>query len=80
MSVNILFLPEQITVTAQPGEPLLDAAARAGVSITTICLVGACQSCRVKISGQELPVKACLEKVSAAPLSIVHLLNDPNQN
>lgn len=76
MSVNVLFLPDRITVPAQAGEPLLDVAARAGVSITTVCKVGACQSCRVKIAGQELPVRACLEKVSDVSMSIIHLLNN----
>jgi ferredoxin len=76
MSVNVLFLPDHITVPAQAGEPLLDVAARAGVSIATVCKVGACQSCRVKIAGQELPVRACLEKVSDASMSIVHILNN----
>jgi ferredoxin len=76
MSINVLFLPDRITVPAKAGEPLLEVATRAGVSITTVCKVGACQSCRVKIAGQELPVRACLEKVSDASMSIVHILNN----
>lgn len=75
MSVSVLFLPDRTLVPAQPGEPLIDVAARAGVSITTVCKVGACQSCRVKISGQELPVRACLETIADTPMTIIHILN-----
>jgi ferredoxin len=86
MSVNVLFLPDRVSVPAQPGELLTDVAARAGVSITTICKVGACYSCRVKISGQEIAVRACQEKVVDTPMTIVHILDgkvkkqNPEQN
>jgi NADH dehydrogenase/NADH:ubiquinone oxidoreductase subunit G len=78
MSVIVLFLPDRITVTAQPGEPLLNVANRAGVSIPTGCFRGACCACKVEIEGQEHPVMACMTTVPNDDLSIVHRCNDLN--
>ena len=72
MSVTVLFLPDRITVTAQPGEPLLNVAERAGISIPTGCLRGACYACRVAIEGHDNPVRACIATVPGDELSIVH--------
>ena len=38
MSVTVHFLPDKVTVTAEPGEALLNVADRAGVTIPTGCL------------------------------------------
>ncbi|WP_017717667.1 2Fe-2S iron-sulfur cluster-binding protein [Kamptonema formosum] len=51
MSVRIRFLPDEVTVDAEVGEPLLDVAERAGVSIPTGCLMGSCHACEVEIDG-----------------------------
>ena len=72
MSVTVLFLPDRITITAQPGEPLLNVAERAGIFIPTGCLRGACYICRVAIEGHENPVRACISTVPSDELSIVH--------
>jgi len=72
MSATLLFLPGRITVTAEPGERLLSVAARAGVSILTSCLRGACYVCKVEIEGEANPVRACLETVPTELLTIVH--------
>ena len=72
MSVTVLFLPDRITVTAEPGEPLLNVAERAGISIPTSCLRGVCYVCRVAIEGHENPVRACISTVPSDKLSIVH--------
>ena len=72
MSVTVLFLPDRITVTAEPGERLLSVAARAGVSIPSSCLRGACYVCKVEIQGQANPVRACLATVPTELLTIVH--------
>jgi ferredoxin len=72
MSVTVLFLPDRVTTTAQPGEPLLTVADRAGVVIPTGCLKGACFVCRVAIEGQDNPVRACIATVPSDELSIVH--------
>jgi ferredoxin len=73
MSVTVLFLPDRLTATAEPGEPLLNVAERAGISIPTSCLRGACYVCRVAIEGQDNPVRACLATVPGEDsLTIVH--------
>ncbi|MBD1937849.1 2Fe-2S iron-sulfur cluster-binding protein [Microcoleus sp. FACHB-68] len=49
MSVLIRFLPDNVTVEAEVGEPILDVAERAGISIPTGCLMGSCHACEVEI-------------------------------
>ena len=49
MTMQINFLPDDITVNAEVGEPLLDVAERAGVSIPTGCLMGTCHACTVEL-------------------------------
>ncbi len=78
MSVTIHFLPDRITVEAEPGEPLLNVADRAGISIPTGCLMGSCYACEVEIEGQEHPVRACLTSIpTSQSVTIVHLYEDP---
>jgi ferredoxin len=78
MSVTVHFLPDKVTVTAEPGEPLLNVAERAGITIPTGCLMGSCYACEVEIEGQEYPVRACLASVpSNEPVLIVHRYDDP---
>ena len=40
MSVKIKFLPDDVTIEAEPGEPLLEVAERAGIFIPTGLFVG----------------------------------------
>ena len=48
--INVTFIPENITVTAAPGSPLLEAAKAAGISVETPCGgKGVCGKCLVKI-------------------------------
>ncbi len=77
MTVTIHFLPDRVTVKAEPGEPLLDAAHRAGISIPTGCMMGSCYACEIEIEGQENPVRACLTAVPTDEITIVHLYDDP---
>jgi len=50
MATTIRFLPDQITATAQPGDNLLDVAARSGVHIRAFCGGdGVCGKCKVRI-------------------------------
>ena len=44
MAVTIHFLPDDVTVAARVGEPILDVAERAGVFIPTGCLMGSCHA------------------------------------
>ena len=45
MSIKVCFLPDNITVLAEPGEPILQVAERARVFIATGCLMGSCHAC-----------------------------------
>jgi ferredoxin len=73
MSVIVLFMPDRVSVAAEPGEPLLSVADRCGVSIPTSCLQGACYVCRVAVEGQDQPILACTATVPNQELSIFHL-------
>ncbi|PSB54707.1 (2Fe-2S)-binding protein, partial [filamentous cyanobacterium CCP1] len=42
MSVQIHFLPDDVTIEATAGESILQVADRAGLSIPTGCLMGSC--------------------------------------
>jgi ferredoxin len=68
MSVSIHFLPDDITIEAEPGEPLLQVAARAGVTIPTGCLMGSCHACEVEI--EEESICSC---INAVPTGRSHL-------
>lgn len=76
MTVQIRFLPDDITVTAQPGEPLLDVAQRAGVTIPTGCLMGSCHACEVELD--DGTICACISGVPIGkPEITIILYSDP---
>lgn len=78
MSIEIRFLPEDVTVSAEIGEPLLQVADRAGVSIPTGCLMGSCHACEVEIEGREEPICACISAVPPGqPALTINLYVDP---
>ena len=78
-TVEIHFLPDDVTTTAKAGESWLAVAARAGVDISTGCLAGACHACEIEIAGEAEPVLACLQSVPAEPTHMeVNLLSDPS--
>ncbi len=53
---NIRFLPQDIVISAKPGLPLLDAAARAGILLAADCGgQGVCGRCAVKVAAGRLP-------------------------
>ncbi|MGD1704315.1 MAG: 2Fe-2S iron-sulfur cluster binding domain-containing protein [Okeania sp. SIO2F4] len=60
--MKILFLPDNITVDAEVGEPLLEVAERAGVTIPTGCLMGSCHACEVELDDGEI-ICACITAV-----------------
>ena len=77
MSVQVHFLPDQVTVEAQAGEPLLGVAERAGVCIPTGCLMGSCCACEVEVGGDS--VRACITAVPAGQSDLtVNLFTDPS--
>jgi ferredoxin len=77
MTIQINFLPDNITVNAEVGEPLLDVAERAGVLIPTGCRMGTCHACTVELDDGEV-IRAC---ITAVPPRIdkltIHLFSDP---
>ncbi|MEL7053881.1 MAG: 2Fe-2S iron-sulfur cluster-binding protein [Cyanobacteria bacterium J06588_5] len=78
MTVSVRFLPDNATVEATPGEPLLTVAARAGVHVSTGCLMGSCHACEVEMTGSDEVVLACLTAVPESPEHIdINLLVDP---
>jgi len=62
MNVKIHFLPDDITVNAEVGEPLLQVAERAGVDIPTGCLMGSCHACEVELDSGET-ICSCISAV-----------------
>ncbi|MGK7929973.1 MAG: 2Fe-2S iron-sulfur cluster-binding protein [Microcystaceae cyanobacterium] len=69
MTVTVHFLPDDVTIKAQAGEPMLQVAERAGVYIPTGCLMGSCHACEVEL-GDGTEVCAC---ISAIPSNTNHL-------
>ena len=60
--MKIHFLPDNITVDGEVGEPILEVAERAGVTIPTGCLMGSCHACEVEIDGGQT-ICACITAV-----------------
>jgi ferredoxin len=75
----INFLPDDITIEAEAGEPLLNVAERAGVNIPTGCLMGSCRACEVEIEGEEDYICACISSVpTGKSILTIHLYEDNN--
>lgn len=76
-AIAVQFLPDEVTVEAQVGEPLLEVARRAGVTIPTGCLMGSCHACEVEIVGRST-LCACISGVPAGADRItINLESDP---
>ncbi|PSP17756.1 MAG: (2Fe-2S)-binding protein [Cyanobacteria bacterium QS_8_64_29] len=76
-SVQVRFLPNDVAIAAEPGEPLLQVAERAGVFIPTGCLMGSCHACEVEL-GDGTPICACISAVPSEQDSLtIALLEDP---
>lgn len=77
MTVEIRFVPDDVVVKAEVGEPLLMAAERAGVSIPTGCLMGSCHACEVELENGDI-ICACISSVPADKETLtINLLVDP---
>ena len=75
--MEINFLPDDVTVEATPGEPILTVADRAGVTIPTGCLMGSCHACEVEVDG-ELTICACITAVPPGKSQMtINLFVDP---
>ena len=78
MTIRVRFLPDDITVEAKVGEPLLDVADRAGVFIPTGCLMGSCHACSVEVDDGEM-IRACISAVPPGRQELtIHLFSDPS--
>lgn len=78
MTVCVHFLPDDVSVEAKPGEPLLEVAARAGISIPTGCLMGSCHACEVELEDGST-VCSCISSVpDGRSRLVVHLFGDPS--
>ena len=77
MTIRVRFLPDDITVEAKVGEPLLDVADRAGVFIPTGCLMGSCHACSVEVEDGDM-IRACISAVPPGRKELtIHLFSDP---
>jgi ferredoxin len=77
MAVQVTFLPDDITVTAEAGEPMLQVAARAGIQIPTGCLMGSCHACEVELA-DGTPICACITAIPAGQEQLtINLFDDP---
>jgi ferredoxin len=77
MTAKITFLPDNITIEAEPGEPLLQVAERAGVLIPTGCLMGSCHACEVELD-DGTAICSCITAVPRGKEKItINLYSDP---
>ena len=77
MSIKVTFLPDEIAVSAEPGEPMLQVAERAGVFIATGCLMGSCHACEVELDEGEA-VCACISSIPGDRSELtIHIYDDP---
>jgi len=77
MSIQVHFLPDDVTVNAEVGESLLDVADRAGVFIPTGCLMGSCHACTVEVKGGDI-IRACISSVPAGQEKLtINIFSDP---
>ena len=77
MGIKVRFLPDNVVIEAEPGEPLLEVAARAGVFIPTGCLMGSCHACEVELD-DGTAIRACISSVPAGKSELtINLYDDP---
>ncbi|BAY60881.1 MULTISPECIES: 2Fe-2S iron-sulfur cluster-binding protein [Calothrix] len=77
MSVRVQFLPDDVTVNAEVGEPLLEVADRAGIFIPTGCLMGTCHACTVELEDGET-IRACITAIPPGREQLtINLFSDP---
>jgi ferredoxin len=77
MTVKIRFLPDNIVIDAEVGEPLLEVASRAGVFIPTGCLMGSCHACEVELD-DGTQICSCISSVPPDQKELtINLYADP---
>lgn len=77
MTVKIRFLPDNVVVEAEAGEPLLEVASKAGVFIPTGCLMGSCHACEVELD-DGTSICSCISSVPTGRKELtINLYTDP---
>ncbi len=77
MSIQVHFLPDNVTVNAEVGEALLAVAERAGVLIPTGCLMGTCHACTVELEDGDI-IRACITPIPPGKETLtINLFTDP---
>lgn len=77
MTVHVQFLPDNVTVEAIAGEPLLQVAERAGLSIPTGCYMGSCHACEVELENGDI-ICACISSIPEGQSCLkINLFVDP---
>jgi len=77
MNISVQFLPDNVTVEAEIGEPILQVAERAGVFIPTGCLMGTCHACEVELEDGET-ICSCISAIPAGRDQFtINLYTDP---
>jgi ferredoxin len=77
MSVQTRFLPDDVTIEAEVGEPLLVVADRAGLTIPTGCLMGSCHACEVELDDGRA-ICACISAIPPGQAELtINLFVDP---
>ncbi|MDJ0678916.1 MAG: 2Fe-2S iron-sulfur cluster-binding protein [Xenococcaceae cyanobacterium MO_167.B52] len=77
MGIKVRFLPDNVVIEAEPGEALLEVAARAGVFIPTGCLMGSCHACEVELD-DGTAIRACISSVPGGKSELtINLYDDP---
>lgn len=79
-SARVIFIPDNIEVTANAGDTLSNVAQSAGVEIVESCGVGDCGTCEVMmvdpVSGDRLYLKSCVTKIPENKTLIIDTVGD----
>lgn len=75
MSVQVHFLPDDIIIEAEAGEPILDVADRAGLFIPTGCMMGACHACEVELE-DGTPICSCISAIPNQTKFVINLIDE----
>jgi ferredoxin len=75
--VKVRFLPDDVSIDAEAGEPILDVAEKAGVFIPTGCLMGSCHACEVELDNGTA-ICACISGIPSGTGEVtINLYSDP---
>jgi len=70
-------MPDDISIEAEAGEPILQVADRAGITIPTGCLMGSCHACEVELDNGKT-IRSCISSIPAGRSHLtIHLYTDP---